>query len=226
MKKKIILLIGVIVISSFSIGYITSILINNSTPNNDSNNDVPKFYIAIDDIWFTRYGSLPNYYYDNIRPNMNYLVVGGGEDGTATPDFHVTYIRFDLNNKPTSWTKVEISLYEWNFNKMSDYVVDFRIDLFEGNWNETSGNTEIYWKVEEVDYSLRYKVGFHRTDITDYIKYFNETISMRIYTNHNNRWKGSLYFYSSEWDGLDPEFPYILPENDTYKNYLPQLIYS
>jgi len=225
LRKKIILFIGIIVISSFSIGYLTSILVN--IPNNDSPNDddTPKFYIAIDDVWFTKYRSTPDYYYNNFRPDMNYLKTGGGNDGTANPSYDVIYIRFNLTNRPNNWSKVEISLYEYNFYKLGDYVVSFRTDLFEGDWNETSGNTEVYWKIEDIDYSLRYKVGFHRIDITDYIKN-NNTISMRIYVKVQNRWRGSISFYSSEWDGLDPDFPYILPENDTYKHYLPQLIYS
>ena len=98
--------------------------------------------------------------------------------------------------------------------------------MFEGNWNETSGNTEVYWKIERISHSLGYRVGFKKFDITNYIKN-NDTISMRIYVRESTtQWRGSLHFYSSEWDGLEPDFPYILPENDSYLNYLPQLIWS
>ena len=221
MNKKLTILsigIGVIIVSSFSIGFMVSTLINNPIDNT-------KLYIAIDDIWFTKYGSTPDYYYDNIRPDMNSLMVGGGNDGTANPSYSVAYIRFDLRNKPSSWEKCEISLYEYSFYKMSDYVVGFRVDLFEGDWNETSGNTEVYWKIERVSMTLGYSVGFKKLDITNYIKN-NNTISMRIYVSVQNKWKGTIRFYSSEWDGIEPDFPYILPENDSYNNYLPQLIWS
>lgn len=229
MRKKLILLVGIIVISSFSIGYITSILVSNNTPNAPIDDtpidDIPKFYIATDDIWFTEYKYTPDYYFDRFRPDMNYLRVNGGEDGTANPDYSVMYIRFNLTNKPNNWSKCEISLYEFGFSKLGSYAVSFSVDLFEGNWNETSGNTEVYWKIERISHSLGYSIGFKKLDITNFIKN-NETISMRIYARNQNKWRGSLSFYSSEWDGLEPDFPYILPENDTYLNYLPQLIWS
>lgn len=230
MRKKTLLLIGLGILIGFGIGIITGVLILNvpnkiNEPDEPNNEPEPKFYIATDDIWFTKYNGLPDYYYDNMRSDMNYLHVGGGNDGTATVDYHVIYIRFNLISKPNNWSKCEISLYEWNFYKLGDYVVSFSVDLFEGNWNETSGNTEIYWKIERIAHSLGYRVGFKRFDITNCIKN-NETISMRIYVRPQNRWFGSLSFYSSEWDGLEPDFPYILPENDSYKNYLPQLIWS
>lgn len=50
MRKKLILLIGIIVISSFSIGYIATILINNAS--NPINDKIPEFFIVIDDIYW------------------------------------------------------------------------------------------------------------------------------------------------------------------------------
>ena len=96
MRKKIILLVGIIVISSFSIGYITSILISNSILNN---NDTPKFYIAIDDIEI-RVGTNP--FESNVKIAYDYdsVPIGGGRG---------FLMRFDLRNKPRSWSKCVIS---------------------------------------------------------------------------------------------------------------------
>jgi len=100
------------------------------------------------------------------------------------------------------------------------------MDIFEGNWSESSGNTEVYWKIERIG-GIKKEVGFDKTDITQYIENIEtDTFSIRIYARGGGVWESGVWIYSSEWDGNDPSFPYILPESDSYKNYLPQLIWS
>ncbi|KKK78462.1 hypothetical protein LCGC14_2843330 [marine sediment metagenome] len=90
-------------------------------------------------------------------------------------------------------------------------------DYYNNVWKKQ----EIYWKIERIE-RLSHVVGFDMIDITEYIKE-NDTISIKIYPNrYHYECRDSIY--SSQWDGSN--FPYILCENDTYKQYLPQLIWS
>ncbi len=228
MRKKIILLVGIIVISSFSIGYITSLLISNSTPNGDTpNGDTPKFYSAIDNMWLTTGTGNTG----EPRPVSSTLRGGMTQTQTASTDYHEIYIRFSLIDKPNNWNKVEVSLYKYSFYKQYNAPTIW-VDLFEGNWTEEYITNEIYWDLKNRFGSgftsiLGYSIGFHRVDITDFIKGYNgTTFSIHISTGQPNRNDGTIVLYSNRWDGGEPYLPYVLPENDSYKNYLPQLIWS
>ena len=136
------LLIGIIVISSFSIGYITSILISNSTPNGDTpNGDAPKFYIAIDNMWLTTGTGNTG----EPRPVSSTLRGGMTQTQTASTDYHETYIRFNLIDKPNNWNKVEVSLYKYSFYKQYNAPTIW-VDLFEG-W---AVYDEDFWFLKEI----------------------------------------------------------------------------
>ena len=216
-NKKLLLIFSIIFISGLIVGIPISMIV---LPKSES-----KFYIATDDIWFSKYGGLPDYYHDNMRPDMMTLCAGGGDSGTGNPNYDVIYIRFDVKNKPKTWTKCEISLYVYEF-KNPLYSKAIKMDIFEGNWNESSGNTEVYWKIEKIG-GIKKEIGFDRTDITEYIENMEtDTFSIRIYASGDGFFQSLVWLYSSEWDGTDQLFPYILPKIDSYLNYLPQLIWS
>jgi len=220
-KKLVLLLVVIIVISSFSIGFITSILVNNSTPN-----DTPKFYIAIDNMWLTTGTGNTG----TPRTVDSHLRAGMSQTQTATTGYHEAYIRFSVANKPNKWSKVEISLYKYSFYKQINAPTIW-VDLFEGNWTEEYITNEIYWDLKDhtgwgFSSILGYSLGFHRVDITDFIKDYNgTTFSIHIYGRGNYN-DGTIVLYSNRWDNSDLYLPYVLPENDSYLNYLPQLIWS
>lgn len=200
----------------------------------------PKFYIAIDDMYMCERSSL-NYF----KGNLSILMTGLSDTNTANPNLYEIFIRFNLTDRPQNWSKVEISLYKYQFIKQVNPPTIW-VDLFEGNWTECLLSWEeqqeqeyyknvwlknkIYW--EEINRfgtgfskPLSYEVGFQRFDITGYIK-DNKTVSLHISGIRGSYNKGLNWIYSREWDGGEPYLPYILPENDTYMNYLPQLIWS
>ena len=89
---------------------------------------------------------------------------------------------------------------------------------------------EIYWKFDDyVDTNAisNSVIGFEITDITKYISNITtDTFSIAVFPRRLEYFDCSGSIYSSEWDGSDPLFPYVLPENDSYNHYLPQLIWS
>ena len=231
MRKKIfIAIVGVILaISGFSLGFITSFIINNPTEIE------PKLYIAIDDIGLR--GTNNNPFSDNnkLAYNLTHVYFGSSSTGTANPSVNGFLMRFNLEDKPSNWEKCEISLYVYRVSSLRTIALVY---LFEGNWTEEEwdgyGNYmddfEIYWKIEdhiETNAISNSVVGFEITDITDYINNITtDTFSIAVYPRRLEHFDCSGSIYSSEWDGTDPLFPYILPENDSYNNYLPQLIWS
>jgi hypothetical protein len=195
------------------------------------------YYIAIEDVSIFGddivRGNPPSMFF-NIRigsnPDEHYLRFGVRGLSTAYPDYHGFLMRFSLRNKPTSWTKCEISLYVYD-----DYgaTTTCAMYLFEGNWSATSSGVnmnelEIYWEIEDPIASLsNNQIGFDRTDISEYINDIpTGTFSIVIYRKSTQYSDGTGKIYSSEWDGIEPMFPYTLLTSDTYKNYLPQLIWS
>ena len=230
MKKQIILSIGVsiIIVSSFLVGFIVSTLINTPIV------DTPKCYFAIDDIGLS--GS--NNWYDDgnkLTYNLTRVSFGSSQTGTANPRKNGFLMRFSLKDKPNNWKKCEISLYVYSVSSLRTTA---QIYLFEGNWTEEEwdgyGNymrdIEIYWKFDDyVDTNAisNSVIGFEITDITKYISNITtDTFSIAVFPRRLEYFDCSGSIYSSEWDGSDPLFPYVLPENDSYNHYLPQLIWS
>ena len=136
-----------------------------------------------------------------------------------------------LDGDTIDWSKCEISLYVYNRYRGNGHGL---IYLFAGNWTEEEWDVgynymrdfEIYWKIEDSIGSVSNSaVGFSITDITEYIgNITTETFSIAVIPKRE--FDGGGQIYSSEWNGTEPMFPYILPENDSYKYYLPQLIWS
>jgi len=228
-KKIIIVIVGAsIIISSFLIGYMTSFLINNT-------DNAPKLYIAIDDIGLR--GTNTNPFSDNnkLTYNLTRVYFGSSSTGTANPSVNGFLMRFNLKDKPSYWEKCEISLYVYSVSTLKTTAL---IYLFEGNWTEEEwdgyGNYmddfEIYWKIEdyvETNSISNSVIGFEITDISEYINNITtDTFSIAVYPRKLEYYDCSGSIYSSEWDGTDPLFPYVLPEDDSYLNYIPQLIWS
>ena len=224
-KTKIGILTGILLISVFLIGFGIGIIILN-----EPNEPEPKYYIAIDDISISSDGNDPFSDNTKITFNLSKVSIGGGEGGG---NFAVGFImRFDLKNKPKSWTNCLISLYQFSvYGGVASPVY-----LFEGNWTENPSITndgcaymrdiEIYWKIEESVGSLgSMKIGFKFINITEYINNITTpTFSIAVKGRLYGGWGNS--FYSSEWDNTNYMLPYVMCDNDTYKNYLPQLIWS
>ena len=87
---------------------------------------------------------------------------------------------------------------------------------------------EIYWRTETYIGSISNSyVGFHKINITEYVDSMpTQIFSIAVMQRRLEYYDGGGYIYSSEWDGTNPQFPYILPEDDSYSNYLPQLIWN
>lgn len=217
-NKKSLLIFSIIFISGIIVGISISMI---KLPKSKSE---PEFYIAIDDIGI-RGGTDP--FADSVKIAYDGNSVNFGYSG----GYYGFLMRFNLRNKPKSWSKCEISLYVYKKVRDSGYAL---IYLFGGNWTEEEwdgyGNYmrdfEIYWKIDDSIGSVSNSdVGFSITDITEYIDNITtETFSIAVMPKRN--FDGFGYIYSSEWNGTDPMFPYVLLENDSYKNYLPQLIWS
>jgi len=162
--------------------------------------------------------------YDGISVHFGWHFIGN------SPSYTYGFLmRFNIQNKPEVWSKCEISLYMYKTVRNKGSALLY---LFEGNWTEEEwgdyGNRmsdfEIYWKIEDSVGSVsNSEIGFNRNDISEYINNITtNTFSIAIIPKRT--YDGIGWIYSSEWDGSD--FPYILPETDSYKNYLPQLIWS
>ncbi len=178
------------------------------------------YYFAKEDVWFTKYGSVPDYYFNNMRPDDVKVRVCGGDDGTANPGYDVIYIRFDLNSRPADWTKCEISLYKYySYRMQPTFAPIIYADLFEGDWNETNGNTQVFWKLDKL-FQLNYIVGFFRYNITSLIM-GNTSVSLRLYASTMG-YQGQISLYSRTWNGGEPYLPFEI-EGDEYKAYLPQI---
>lgn len=221
-NKKLILVFSIIFISGLIVGVSISMV---KLPKSK-----PKYYIAIDDIGTSGnkdpFADSVKITYDGNYVYFGWYCING--DPRNSKGF---IMRFDLRNKPKSWSKCEISLYVYKNVRGSGSGL---IYLFAGNWTEEEWNIgynymsdyEIYWKIEEsVGYISNSDIGFHRTDITEYIANITtETFSIAVMPKYE--FNGYGFIYSSEWNGTDPIFPYTLPEKDSYKAYLPQLIWS
>lgn len=194
-KRRIsILVIGIVAISGFSIGYITSILISNNIPHND-----PKLYIATDDIQFVN---------ANPRLDINQSKIRIGYYGMniGTNWVYDFLIKFDLTDKPQDWSKCEFQIYKSSIHPAVIGNPLLRLMLCELNWTDETIDWRYHdlyqyytWRVDlsHTEYLINYNEnGFQRFDITDYIMN-NETItvgSRSILTKYES-W---VYIYSTE----------------------------
>lgn len=214
------IILGIIIVSGIFIGFEIYKL------------ELEYTYFAIDDIGITNSN---NWYDDNTKLTYDStrLSFGTSQAGTATPDKRGFVMRFSLENKPINWKTCEISLYMYSIGTGGRTTA--RVYLFSGNWTEEDwdgyGNYmndfEIYWKNDTYISSISNNyVGFHTINITEYINTIpTKNFSIAVYPRRTEYYNSGGYIYSSEWDTTDPQFPYILPENDSYENYLPQLIW-
>lgn len=192
-------------------------------------------YFAMDDIGITGYSNDPFASSIKITYDSTRLSFGTSGAGTATPDRRGFIMRFSLENIPNNWKTCEISLYMYSTG-ISGGRTTARVYLFSGNWTEEDwdgyGNYmddfEIYWKNNTYIYSISNSyVGFHKINITEYVNNIpTKNFSIAVYPRRTEYYNCGGYIYSSEWNATNPQFPYILPEDDSYKNYLPQLIWS
>lgn len=166
-----------------------------------------------------------------LRPNYSPM----GHNVKITPEFNRLYVsdnkgclmRFELN-KPKSWSSCELSMFA--FTESNPH---FWVYLLSANWTETE-DSWYYWRdyvegdwitEDYVDLVTIVSVTQFRINLTDYI----DLITTKVFTvafMDDSRFDGGASFFCSEWDGIDPLFPYVLPNKDSYKQYLPQLIWS
>lgn len=235
MKNSIKIIIASILVISLS--FITGYMVNSNLPNNnddcnntdDDTNNIDdlyekKYYFAINDIHISRTMSNPiayDWYMSYYVYNETYLRCIGGHTEAGNYPQSMAMLRFNLSNQPSNYNSCEIMLYKYESSRQSNSV-SFTLDLFEGDWNNTNGNTIVYWKIER-KIQINYSLGFQKFNITNYIGN-NETISIRI-TTWTTGWQGSINILSSEWRGNNPMLPYVI-EGEEYKEYLPQLIWS
>ncbi len=172
----------------------------------------PIFYIGIDDSYTNGRSSY-------IFGNETYLKITEGWND-------ITFIRFNLIDKPKNYSKVEISLYIYSAYENCPFGdIAIWIKLFESNWTEEMTSTELYemnylntdtywdWSIT-LGYSgyIKYKIGIQKIDITNYIKN-NETISLSIEGGYDRGgWESFIGIHSKE--------------ANVNKSYLPQLIWS
>ncbi|MFX0167373.1 MAG: hypothetical protein ACFE9V_18770 [Candidatus Hodarchaeota archaeon] len=208
-NKKLILIFALVFTSGLIIGISIS-TIDLSKPK--------RYYIAIDDIEI-RGGTDP--FSSSVKIAYDYDSVPIGEGRGFL-------MRFDLRNKPKRWLKCEISLYTY----FGGATGSSDVYLFEGNWTEEEwdgygnymGDVEIYWKFDNsVSEINTFTIGFDFIDISDYITNITTpTFSIAVMGEG-----GFSKLYSSEWNNTgDNMLPFVLTDGDTYKNYLPQLIWT
>ncbi len=205
MRKKIILLIEVIIISSvFIIGiYIPSI------------EESKKSYIATDD---TYYSGVDNN--EIVNGNKISLIAGRYNTNTSS-SFYYTFIKFDLRNKPEVWNIVEISLYIYEYKREEYWLPDANIWLLFNDWNEHMNHGDIKDSLPTWsggDFYWEHNLGLHRINITNYIG-DNEIITIRIGAHGTYRVGTQLRDYNN----------YVMiysKEANVNKDYLPQLIWS
>lgn len=208
----------------FSIIFISGLIVGISISTIKPPKSKPKFYIAIDDINI-RGGPDPFADTTKIIDDSPSVLFG------YSSGYYGFIMRFDLRNKPKSWSKCEISLYI--YKKVRDWVQGF-IYLFGGNWTEEEWDEyyhhmddfEIYWRIEEsIGDIYTLDIGFSIIDITEYIDDITtDTFSIAMMPKKD--FDGLGYIYSSEWNGTNPSFPYGILEAEEYKSYLPQLIWT
>ena len=195
--------------------------------------ETPKTYYATHDMNINGVTNDPLASNTKITYDSTRLSFGSSQTGTANPSRKGFIMRFNLD-KPSNWKMCEISIYMYGDGNGASTTA--LVYLFAGNWTEEDwdgyGNYmddfEIYWYIiDSVGSISNNGLGFRRVDITEYINGITtETFSIVVYPRRLENYDCGGYFYSSEWDGTDPLFPYVLPESDSYKNYLPQLIWS
>ena len=203
MRKKIILilLVGIIAISSFSIGFISILVINNA-PNNDTNN----LNIAIEDSYVRGYNNNDSF------GNLEYLKI---EEAIPVGWREHTYIlmKFDVSNYNETCV---LSFYIYRITPNSiQGDGSIGIYIFKSGWNEDMNSREIinsYVDDREFEYgimSIPIMIGLVEIDISDYLQYTNDTITLRL---RHLPLDGEVYIYSKE--------------ANVNKEYLPQLIWS
>ncbi len=213
MRKKIILilLVGIIAISSFSIGYIAFILIN--TPNDDT----PKFYIAIDDTYYNS-GGMGEFVYGN----KTYIRIGGaGRGGSGL-------FKFDLRDKPEQWSKLEVS-FSAKYKYASQLIT---IRLLSVNWNESMTSKEIrdILRYPNPNWETPYFLNPRKTS-TSFEGVYTFKFDIIYYLERADENIGDcLNNYDSITIELSPvihnSFDIYSKEADVNKTWLPQLIWS
>jgi len=214
LRKKIMLLIvmiGIVAISSFSIGLI---LISNIPPESPP---PEQSFIAIDDMYW--YKELVDEESINHFFGSESYLKCGRKDATYYYGHYGTSFRFPIINKPSNWVKCEISLYIYQITGYFNESRDWLLSVYEGTWHEDiQYGWDYYWHLGNFNVSLN--IGFNKIDITDYIiqpeAQSNETVSLTLYP----------YIKGTVWSDLDVMVYIYSKEAYMNKTYLPQLIWS
>jgi len=221
LRKKIMLLIvmiGIVAISSFSIGYVAFILINNNIPK------LPETIIASDDIMVVQYW-VDNSTYGERVDNPEILREGYHiSDGNwSTREFYRIWIQFRLPTILKNWSKCILQVHICNSvddRKIGEY--GFRIHA-NTTWDESMSITEfrdncdnkVDWDFMDID-TVR-STGIITYDMSEYIEN-SKSITVNFYIQ-NAHLEHEDYFE-------DMYFEIYSKDSNVDKEYLPQLIWS
>ncbi|MFX1259031.1 MAG: DNRLRE domain-containing protein [Promethearchaeota archaeon] len=141
-------------------------------------------------------------YVDSGNPTANY---GGQEQLRAgfslSDDIYEAYFHFNFSDKPSNYTKVEISLNIWSVDKM----INLTICLIEANWDEYSMNwTNKPDKGPVITYLLLSTSEIYKFDVSNYIQ-GRDNISICAYIDTPNYVDDYVLITSREDDPYDDE---------------------
>ena len=221
LRKKLVLLIGIIgivVIGSFSIGYVAFILINNNIPK------LPETIIASDDIMVVQYGYPESPTKERVD-NSEILREGYHiSDGNwSTREFYRIWIQFKLPTELRAWSKCILQVNVFNFvDKREIGRYGFRIHI-NTTWDESMNIAEfrdncdnmVDWDFMDIN-TVRL-TGFIIYDMSEYIEN-SESITVNFYIQ-NAHLEYEDYFE-------DMYFEISSRDSNVSKEYLPQLIWS
>lgn len=221
LRKKIMLLIvmiGIVAISSFSIGYVAFILINNNIPK------LPETIIASDDIMVVQYW-VDNSTYGERVDNSEILREGYhiSNENWSTREFYRIWIQFKLPTELRAWSKCILRVNVFNFvDKREIGRYGFRIHV-NTTWDESMSITEfrdncdnmVDWDFMDIN-TVR-STGYIIYDMSEYIEN-SESITVNFYIQ-NAHLDYEDYFEDMYFEIHSKDF-------DISKEYLPQLIWS
>ncbi len=134
-------------------------------------------------------------YVDTAYPTSNYGGVDNLKSGFSfSGDIKESYLSFDFSDKPSSYTKAEISLEFWGVSQ----TMNFTVCLIEESWQEFS----MTWlekpnKGAVIDYLLVTSNDIYKIDITSLIAGRNR-ISVCVYIEVDNYIEDYAYITSKE----------------------------
>lgn len=192
-KRTIFMLVGILFIAAF---------IFNVTPARAILRDQTISTVAEKDTYVSSYDPSSNF------GGLEYTLCGFYFSGNILE----SYFYFNFFDKPTNYTKAEISLY---FGGVS-LTLNVSICLIEEHWEEYSMNwTNKPTKGTEITSLLKIQTDIYKFDVTDYIAGRNN-LSICVYIKMDNYVDDYFYILSREGFSLQEHAPQLIwtyPEN-------------